>query len=173
MIAVYPGSFDPITLGHLDVIARATRLVDRLIIGVAINPEKRAMFTPEERVDLIQDVMGYECQNYGENRGSKSTSIEVHSFQGLTVDFALRCRAQIIIRGLRSFTDFESEFQLALTNRALAHQVETIFILSEPRFAFTSSRMVKEAFLMGADASRVDQFVPALVTKALRQKVRP
>lgn len=155
-IAVYPGSFDPITLGHLDIIGRASRLFDRLIVAVAGNSEKTATFPAAERVRLIE-------QSLGDRAG-----IEVTSFSGLLVDFAKTSGAAAIVRGLRAVTDFEYEFQMALMNRSLCPAVETVFLTAREEFTYISSRLIKEVSGLGGDISRM---VPPPVADALRRRL--
>lgn len=151
--AIYPGSFDPITLGHLDVVERAAKLFDRLIIAVAHNPEKRALFTPEQRMDLI-------AQSLGNRRG-----IEIVTFEGLLVDFARKSEATAVVRGLRAVTDFEYEFQMALMNKTLNADLETVFLASREAYTYISSRVIKEVARLGGDITR---FVPPPVVSALK-----
>ncbi len=155
---VYPGSFDPLTNGHLDVIERAARLFDRVIVAVAQNAEKHPLFTPEERCALVT----------GATRRLKN--VEVRAFDGLLVDYVRGCGAQAVIRGLRAVSDFEFEFQMALMNRKLDERVETIFMMPKDTYTFLSSRLVKEIARLGGD---VRDFVPGNVGKALARKVRP
>ncbi len=156
--ALYPGSFDPVTLGHLDVIERAAKLFDRLIIAVAHNPDKRPLFTPEKRVELIRASTG------------GLANIEVVSFQGLLVDFAKKAGAVTVVRGLRAVTDFEFEFQMALMNKTLSPDLETIFLTSREAFTYLSSRVIKEVARLGGDITR---FVPAPVVTALAAAFAP
>jgi len=155
-IAVYPGTFDPATNGHLDVIARGAQLFDRLIVAVAVNTGKDPVFNRDERVALLKD----EVASLG--------NVEVDSFHGLAVEYARTKRAGAILRGIRTFTDFEYEFQMALTNRALAKDVETLFVMSHVEWSYTSSRLLKEAFIMGADIS---QFVSPRILAAMKGKL--
>lgn len=155
-IAIYPGSFDPITNGHLDVVRRAAALFDRVIVAVGENPEKHALFTPRERVALARAAVR------GWNR------VVVDEFDGLLVDYARRKKALAIVRGLRAVSDFEYELQFALMNRHLAPQVETIFLAPKDEYTFVSSRMIKEIALLGGDVRR---FVPREVAAALRRKL--
>ena len=152
---VYPGSFDPLTNGHLDVIERAARLFDRVIVAVAQNGEKQPLFTPEERCALV----------VGATR--RLRNVETRAFDGLLVDYVRGCDAQAVIRGLRAVSDFEFEFQMALMNRKLDERVETIFMMPKDTYTFLSSRLVKEIARLGGD---VRDFVPGNVGKALARK---
>jgi pantetheine-phosphate adenylyltransferase len=145
-IAVYPGMFDPITLGHLDIVARAIKLVDHLVIGVANNSSKTAMFTLDERVDMIQQ----ETQSLS---GGGRASIEVLSFKGLLMKFAEDMGAQMVVRGLRAVSDFEYEFQMVGMNQRLKSEVETVFLMADPRHQAIASRLVKEVAMLGGDVS--------------------
>jgi pantetheine-phosphate adenylyltransferase len=156
--AVYPGSFDPITNGHLDVIQRAARLFDRIIVGVAINESKRPLFGMKERKALVRRAVEH------------LPNVEVDTFTGLLVDYVARKQGEAVIRGLRAVSDFEFEFQLALMNRKLNEKVETIFMMPKETYTFLSSRMVKEIARLGGDISG---FVPADVAAALQQKFKP
>ena len=152
---IYPGSFDPLTNGHLDVIQRATKLFDRVIVAVAKNESKSPLFTLAERVELVGGCIGH------------LPNVEVDSFDGLLVEYAEKCSAQAIIRGLRAVSDFEFEFQMALMNRKLDAAVETIFLMPKEEYTYLSSRIVKEIARLGGDVSG---FVPACVAKALSRK---
>ena len=154
--AVYPGTFDPPTKGHLDVIRRGARLFSHLIVAVAVNPEKRPLFTEEERLTMLRELTA-DLEN-----------VCVASFRGLTVDFCRKNNAQVILRGIRTYSDFEREFQMALTNRVLAPEVETLFVMPSEEFSYLSSSMVKEAVAMGGDLRR---FVPDIVLRCLRRKL--
>jgi pantetheine-phosphate adenylyltransferase len=155
-VVIYPGSFDPLTNGHLDVIGRAAKIFDRVVVAVANNIDKRPWFTVEERCELIRaDVAAI-------------PNAETDAFDGLLVDYAARRGAVAVVRGLRAVSDFEFEFQLALMNRRLDERVETIFMTPREAHSFISSRMVKEIAAMGGDAG---QFVPPNVAKALRTRV--
>ena len=154
-IAIYPGSFDPITNGHLDVIQRAAGLFDRLIVAVAQDNAKSSLFTVDERVSLIQQVTG------------KAPNIEVMPFAGLLVNFAKMHDACALVRGLRAVSDFEFEFQLALMNRKLEPNLETLFLMPREEFTYISSRLVKEIGRLGGN---IDPFAPPNVVDALRTK---
>src|SRR4051794_869432 len=153
---IYPGSFDPLTNGHLDVIQRATKLFDRVIVAVAKNESKSPLFTLEERLDLVTRSVEH------------LPSVDADSFDGLLVEYAESQSAQAIIRGLRAVSDFEFEFQLALMNRKLNERVETIFMMPKDTYTFLSSRIVKEIARLGGDVS---VFVPPHVQKALAERL--
>ena len=142
--AIFPGSFDPITNGHLDVIERGMKLFDELIIAVGRSPIKNQLFTPEERVEMIDELI----------REKKFTGISVESFEGLTVEYASGKKADVILRGLRSLTDVQYEFQLAMTNRAVTG-IETIFIMTSEQYGFTSSTLIREVASLGGDLSNL------------------
>ncbi|MGE4357990.1 MAG: pantetheine-phosphate adenylyltransferase [Candidatus Omnitrophota bacterium] len=154
-IAVYPGTFDPITYGHLDIIKRAINLFDKVIIAVAKNPAKETLFTWQERVNLVKKAV------------EDIERVEVEPFSGLVVDYLKKKKAKIIIRGLRMISDFEYEFQMALTNRKISSSVETIFMMPNEAYSYLSSKLIKEAGALGADLS---SFVPSFVEQALRKK---
>ena len=156
-IAVYPGSFDPITNGHLDVIRRGVKVFDRLIVSVADNPAKQALFTKEERTEMIREV----------TKGFKN--VEIDAFDGLVVDYVHRKKAGVILRGIRTISDFEYEYQMALTNRTFAQDIETVFVMTHEEYSFVSSRLIKEAVSMGGDVS---SFVPKDVEKRLKLKFK-
>ncbi len=156
-IAVYPGSFDPTTNGHLDVIERAAKIVDKLIVGVLINPSKHGLFTVEERVAQLKELT------------KALPNVEVRSFSGLLVDFARSVDARIVIRGLRAVTDFEYEFQMALTNRSLADEIETLFIPTSAHYMYVSSSMVKEVASFGKS---VEGMVPESIQKQMDEKFK-
>ena len=151
-IAIYPGSFDPITNGHLDIIRRAAALCDKLLIAVARNGGKQNMFSVEERMELIGQVLEW-------------PHVEVVTFDGLLVDYAQSVGAKAIIRGLRAVTDFEYEFQMALMNHRLQPKVETIFLTAREDYTYLSSKLIKE---VGALGGNITEFVPPVVEKALR-----
>jgi len=154
---IYPGSFDPLTNGHLDVVERASKLFDQVIVAVAKNDDKRPMFTQAERKRQITAAV------------KGLPNVEVAAFNGLLVDFAAQKKAQAIIRGLRAVSDFEFEFQLALMNRKLKEQIETIFMMPRESYTFLSSRLVKEIAGLGGD---VGAFVPVNVERALKRKLK-
>lgn len=155
--AVYPGSFDPITNGHIDIIKRASRLYDTVFIAVAHSTDKRLLFSVRERLDMVK-------------KATKSLkNVIVEDFKGLAVDYVRRKKSRVIIRGLRMISDFEYEFQMALTNRKLAGDIETIFMMPHENYSYLSSKLIKEVVGMGADAS---SFVPPFVQKALRKKLK-
>jgi pantetheine-phosphate adenylyltransferase len=159
LTAIYPGTFDPLTNGHLDLIKRARRLFSKVVVGVAANPRKKPLFSLEERVALIQQ----EVNNLGLN-----DSVTVVGFECLLVDFARQCNARVLIRGMRAVSDFEFEFQLASMNRALAPDVESVFLMPGESFSFVSSTLVKEVGKLGGDISR---FVSPAVNEALQRKI--
>ena len=155
-VAVYPGSFDPLTNGHLDIIRRATRLFDRVLVAVLENEGKSPLFTVAERMELI-------------GRCTDSVAgVEVHSFSGLLVDFMRRMNATVVIRGIRAVSDYEYELQMALMNRELNPTAETIFMLPAVEFTYVSSRLVKEVFRLGGD---VERLVPPPVLESLRARL--
>ena len=157
VIAVYPGTFDPMTLGHEDVIRRATQLFDRVIVAVAAGHHKKAMFTLQERIDMARDVV----KPYPE--------VSVESFSGLLRDFVVARGAKAMVRGLRAVTDFDYEFQLAGMNRSLMPDVETVFLTPSDKYQFISSTFVREIAMLGGE---VDKFVSPTVQKELADKVR-
>jgi pantetheine-phosphate adenylyltransferase len=154
--AIYPGSFDPITNGHLDVIQRAATLFDEVVVAVAYNEQKSSLFTADERIALIQAVAG------------KVPNIRVARFDGLLVEFAKEQKAAAVVRGLRAVSDFEFEFQMALMNRKLEPEIETIFLMPAEKYTYLSSRIVKEIARLGGD---IRAFVPESVARALREKL--
>jgi len=154
-IAVYPGSFDPITYGHLDLIQRALRIFDRIIVAVASNTFKKSLFTIEERMEMIRESL------------KEYPNVSIDSFQGLLVKYAREQKARAILRGLRAVTDFEYEFQLAMMNRRLEPEVETVFLMTGMRWVFLSSSILKEAAVHGGD---IEGMVPEIVVKKLKEK---
>lgn len=155
--AIYPGTFDPITYGHIDVVQRAVAMFPRLIILVARNPGKTPMFPDSERLAMVKEVF----------RGKKNISVD--AFDGLLVDYARRTRATAIIRGLRAVSDFEYEFQMALMNRRLYREIDTVFLAPDERYTYLTSSIVREVARLGGD---IDDFVPPVVRKRLRALTR-
>ncbi len=155
LIAVYPGSFDPLTNGHLDLIGRGARLVDELIVAVLHNTSKQPLFTTQERVTMIREA-SHDLAN-----------VKADTFEGLLVDYAAKCGANVILRGIRAISDYESELQMALLNRRMRPDIETVFLMSREEFSFISSRMIKEIITLGGD---VAQFVPPCVVDRLHAK---
>ncbi len=155
--AVFPGQFDPITNGHLDVIRRGVTLFDELIVGVGINPDKREMFTLEERVEMIRELL------------KDMPNVRVESFTGLTVDFVRQMKATVILRGIRDVSDLRYEFQLALANRAVG-EVETVFIMTGDQYALTSSSLIRQIVSLGGELKQLHGLLPELVIRSLRQK---
>jgi pantetheine-phosphate adenylyltransferase len=156
-IAIYPGTFDPITYGHIDVIERAAEIFDTVIVAVARNSSKQPLFTMEERAKLISAVV------------KKYRNVKVDSFQGLLVEYARKKKATSIVRGLRAVSDFEYEFQMALTNRKLVGNISTVFLMPHEKYTYLNSTIVREIGLYGGDISG---FVPPLVRKAIEKKVK-
>jgi len=161
-IGLYPGTFDPVTNGHLDVIARAARLLDKLVVGVAISSGKGPMFTLDERVELVEAEIASIANKNG-------MVIEVRPYDTLLVDFARKVGASMIVRGLRAVTDFDYEFQMAGMNYRMAPDVETVFLMASERHQFIASRLVKEVAMLGGDIS---SFVPALTLERVMKRVR-
>ncbi len=157
-VAVYTGSFDPLTLGHLNVIERASRLVDRLIVGIGVNVGKQPMFTLDERVELVRQV----TEPFG--------NVEVRSFSGLAVKFVRECHARVMVRGVRPLTDLEAEMTMMLANRQLDPDIETVFLMADTRYAHVSSSLIKEIAPL-ADDEALARFVPPEVATALRLKM--
>ncbi len=156
-VAIYPGSFDPITNGHVDIIERGLKVFDKIVIAVLENPKKEPLFTTKDRVAMIEEIF------------ADVPRIEVKAFHGLLVDFARKHRTTIVIRGLRAISDFEYEFQMALMNRKLNPEIETFFMMPSLSFSFLSSQMVKEVFLLGGC---VRNLVPESIEKRLRAKLK-
>ncbi len=152
--AIYAGSFDPVTNGHLDVLERAARVFDEIIVAIAYNPEKRGLFTPEERIAMLEDAT------------SAMSNVRIVQFHGLLVDYARNAGACAIVRGLRAVSDFEFEFQMALMNRRLEPTLETFFLMPKEEYSYVSSRLVKEVASLGGN---VAPFVPAAAERALRE----
>ena len=154
-LAVYPGSFDPLTNGHVDIIERGARLFDRIIVAVAANAEKSPMFTMAERIEIARAVF----RNH--------PNVEVDTFDGLLVNYVGRRKANVIVRGLRAVSDFEYEFQMALMNRELASTIETVFMMPDAKYSYLSSRLIKEVFALGG---KIHGLVPELVEARLQEK---
>ncbi|MFR8549058.1 MAG: pantetheine-phosphate adenylyltransferase [Lachnospiraceae bacterium] len=154
--AVYPGSFDPVTKGHLDIIERAAAIVDELIVGVLNNNEKTPLFSVEERVNMLKDVTVH------------IPNVRIEAFSGLSVEFVRKCNASFLVRGLRAVTDFEYELQMAQTNRSIDRNVDTLFFTTELKYAYISSTIVKEVACYGGDISG---FVPAPVAERVYDKI--
>lgn len=157
ILAVYPGTFDPITYGHIDVVERAAQLFQRVVVLVSRNTSKAPLFTDDERIAMIREV-------FRSNR-----SIEVDGFDGLLVDYARQRKASVIVRGLRAVSDFEIEFQMALTNRKMSKELETIFLVPREQYSYLNSTIVREIARLGGDVS---DFVPPVVRRQLRAKFR-
>ena len=155
-LAVYPGSFDPLTNGHVDIILRGARLFDRIVVAILVNAEKAPLFSMQERVEIAREVF------------KDRPNVEVDTFGGLLVDYVEARKAQVIVRGLRAVSDFEFEFQMALMNRRLNSKIETVFMMPAEQYTYISSRLIKEVFALGGG---VHGLVPDLVEQRLRQKV--
>jgi pantetheine-phosphate adenylyltransferase len=155
-LAVFPGSFDPLTNGHVDIITRGARLFDRIVVAILVNLEKAPLFTTSERVDIARSVF------------ASMPNVEVDTFDGLLVDYVDRRKAHVIVRGLRAVSDFEYEFQMALMNRRLNGKIETVFMMPAEQYSYISSRLIKEVFSLGG---QVHGLVPELVEERLREKV--
>jgi pantetheine-phosphate adenylyltransferase len=159
--AIYPGSFDPVTNGHLDIIQRGCKLFDEIIVAVLVNPEKKAFFTTQERSEILTEVLK------GIDRGDCRVTVE--SFQGLMVQYAKERQAHAIVRGIRAISDYEYELQMALMNRRLHPNLETVFMMPAEEYSYVSSRLVKEVFQLGAE---IKDLVPPLVEERMRAKSR-
>jgi pantetheine-phosphate adenylyltransferase len=157
--ALFPGQFDPITNGHLDVIARGVKLFDELVVAVGINPEKRELFTVDERLAMVQELL------------REAPGVRVEKYAGLTVDFARQVGATAILRGIRDVSDLRYEFQLALANRAVGG-VETVFIMTGDQYALTSSSLIRQVVSLGGDVGALGGLLPDLVIERLRGKVK-
>ncbi len=156
LVAIYPGSFDPITNGHLDVIERGSRLADRLIVAILKNSSKRPLFSAEERMEMLREAV------------TPYPNVEVDSFNGLLVDYAVQKRATYILRGIRAISDYEYELQMALMNRRLRPEIETVFMMAGEAYSFISSMLVKEIFRLGGNISGL---VPPIVEDRLRRRI--
>lgn len=157
-IAVYTGSFDPLTVGHMNVIQRASRLVNRLIVGIGINVEKQAMFSPQERKQLIELCL------------EDLDNVEVQIFEGLAVDFVRKCQATAMIRGVRPLTDIAAEFTMTMANRQLDEDLETVFLMSDPAYAHVSSSLIKQVAPL-ADDEQLARFVPLPIVGPVRKRL--
>ncbi len=160
--AVYVGSFDPPTLGHLDIIRRGARLFEKLTVGIGINPDKRPLFDPQERVDLVTKIV------------ADLPNVEVLCFEGLTVNFARKCNAAVLLRGVRTVSDIELEFTMALTNHVLAPPVETVFLMASEKYSHISSTLIKQIAQLGLEHAEksLRDFVPKAVIRPLMNKVK-
>jgi len=154
-LAIFPGSFDPLTNGHVDIVLRSAHLFERVLVAVLVNPNKRPLFSADERVAIIRDVF------------SEYPNVEVDSFAGLLVDYARTRRASAIIRGMRAVSDFEFEFQMALMNRHLEPTLETVFMMPAEQYTYLSSRLIKEVFSLGGD---IRGLVPVAVERRMKDK---
>ena len=154
-VVIYPGTFDPITNGHISIISRALKIFDRLVIAILNNPQKLPLFTMEERIQMIREVL------------KDQRHVEVDSFNGLLVDYVIQKKTNVVIRGLRALSDFEYEFQMALMNRKLNREVQSIFLMTDYKWFYTSSTIIKEAASLGGDVSGL---VPPIVCRKLKQK---
>ena len=159
VIAVYPGSFDPITYGHIDIIERGSKLFDKVVVAILINPNKTPLFTVEERLEMIKKSLKHLPQD----------KIQISSFSGLLVDYVKKINAKAILRGIRAISDFEYEFQMALTNRRLLKKVDTVFMMPDERYSYLSANLVREIASFGGDISH---FVPPHVEKKLKEKFK-
>jgi pantetheine-phosphate adenylyltransferase len=155
VIAIYPGSFDPITMGHVDIIQRGARLFEKIVVAVLLNADKSPLFTVQERVDIAREVF------------RDRANVEVETFDGLLVDYARRKQAGVIVKGLRAVSDFEYEMQMALMNRRLNPEVETVFMMPTEPYTYVSSRLVKEVVALGGSVRGI---VPEIVERRLREK---
>ena len=164
-IAIYPGTFDPFTLGHLDILRRACHVCDELIVGVAKNTGKNPLFTVEERIDIVSQVIEKDIK-----KSDKTANIKVIGFDNLLVEFAHEQGALMIIRGLRAVSDFEYEFQMASANKRLHESIETLFLMAAEQQHFVASRLVKEVAYYGGE---IGSFVPDIVAKAIAHKINP
>ena len=156
--AIYPGSFDPLTFGHVDIIERSARLFDHVVVAILTNSQKAPLFSAEERIEIMREILKPRFAN-----------VEVDAFHGLLVDYAIQKKAQVIVRGIRAVTDYEYEFQMALMNRRLAPEIETVFMMPAENYSYLSSRLVKEIAELGGSVSGL---VPEIVEKRLKQRFR-
>jgi pantetheine-phosphate adenylyltransferase len=154
-VVIYPGSFDPVTNGHIDIVERGLKLFDKIIVSILSNPNKEYLFPLEERMEMLKECL------------KKFKNVEIDSFDGLLVDYAASRKAHAILRGLRAMSDFEYEFQMAMMNRRLNREIQTVFLMTGLRWIFTSSSIIKEAVQFGGN---INGMVPALVQKKLKQR---
>lgn len=160
--AIYPGSFDPVTNGHLDIIERGCKLFDEIIIAILVNPEKQPFFTVDERREMLTEVL--------EHIDHRHCKLRVDSFSGLLVEYAVAQQADVIVRGIRAISDYEYELQMALMNRRLEPGIETVFMMPAESYSYVSSRLVKEVFHLGGT---VEGLVPPLVEQRMKEKIAP
>ena len=158
--AIYPGSFDPVTNGHLDIIERGCKLFDEIIIGILVNPEKQPFFTVEERQEMLSEVL--------QHLDHRRCKVRVDSFSGLLVEYAVTQQADVIVRGIRAISDYEYELQMALMNRRLEPGIETVFMMPAESYSYVSSRLVKEVFHLGGT---IEGLVPPLVEQRMKEKI--
>ena len=156
--AIYPGSFDPLTNGHLDIIERSAKLFDEVIVAILVNLDKEPLFTVEERVSMTRTILNHRFPN-----------VRVDIFDGLLVEYAIKQQAQVIVRGIRAVSDYEYELQMALMNRRLESRLETVFMMAAEAYSYLSSRLVREVFKLGGS---VDGLVPSLVEEKLKEKIQ-
>lgn len=159
--AIYPGSFDPVTNGHLDIIARGSKLFDEIIIAIAVNPAKQPMFSMEERAEMLRQVVGSIAHD--------DCRLTVDSFEGLVTKYAVERSAHALVRGIRAISDYEYELQMALMNRRLEPSLETVFMMPAEAYSYVSSRLVKEVFQLGGN---VDGLVPPMIAERMRAKIK-
>jgi pantetheine-phosphate adenylyltransferase len=157
-VAVYTGSFDPITLGHVNVIERSSRLVDKLIVGIGVNIEKQSLFSPAERVEMVQGCVAH------------LRNVEVQAFSGLAVTFCRECGARVLLRGVRSLGDIEAEFTMIMANRKLDPGIETVLLMADEQYSHISSSLIKQIASLASD-EELSRFVPAVVVSAVRRKM--
>lgn len=157
--AIYTGTFDPVTLGHLHIIRRAAKLVDELVVGIGINSDKQPLFTPNERVELLELV----C--------SDIPNVRMETFQGLAVDFVRQCKASVMVRGIRPMTDIAGEFTMMMANRQLDRGIETVFLMADEEYAHVSSSLLKQIAAMSDDDNRLAKFVPREIIPRLRERI--
>lgn len=157
--AIYTGTFDPVTLGHLHIIRRAARLVDELVVGIGINADKQPLFTPAERIELVRLV------------SSDVPNLRVETFQGLAVDFVRQCNASVMVRGIRPMTDIAGEFTMMMANRQLDRGIETVFLMADEDYAHVSSSLLKQIAAMSDDDDRLAKFVPREIIPRLRERI--